>query len=169
MTMQATTPRISVLAVTAEDQERLSRFFALNNVPAVTETFTPFPLTAESAASIAHSAGRDRYYLAEQDGRIVGFCMLRGWDEGYDVPSFGVFVDHEWHGRGIGRRLAEFAICECVRLGCAKLRLTVYESNVRALGLYASLGFQESRRDPVERCGRPDAKLTMIRELRDVS
>ncbi len=109
------------------------------------------------------AAPKSRYYAAFLGGAAVGLAMLRGWEEGYEVPSFGMFIDHRYHGRGIGRRLIELAIYEAARLGCAMVRLTVYESNSRGHGLYASLGFQEHSREPAERCGARDNRIVMVR------
>ena len=50
------------------------------------------------------SHSQDDYYVAARGEDLLGFSMLRGFDEGYEIPSFGIFVDHESHGQGIGRR-----------------------------------------------------------------
>jgi ribosomal protein S18 acetylase RimI-like enzyme len=42
-----------------------------------------------------------------QGSRIVGYGMLRGWDEGYSVPSLGILVRAEACGQGIGKLLME--------------------------------------------------------------
>ena len=43
--------------------------------------------------------------------------MLRGWDEGYDIPSFGVCVRPDVRGRGIARRLLSDALEPRARRG----------------------------------------------------
>jgi ribosomal protein S18 acetylase RimI-like enzyme len=91
--------------------------------------------------------------------------MLRGWDEGFDVPSFGVLVDHRTQGQGLGRRMTEFAIAEARRLGSRRVRLTVNESNQAAVHLYRSLGFEEVSRSEFAGPAGRDMKLVMKREL----
>ena len=91
--------------------------------------------------------------------------MLRGWDEGFQIPSFGIIVDYRYHGLGLGRRMTEFAIEEARRLNCSRVRLSVYESNDRALCLYRSLGFEEISREAVVVHGSPDIKIVMVKGL----
>jgi len=122
-------------------------------------------MTRETAERLCLASSKDHYYVAFLDGMMVGLVMLRGWDEGYEVPSFGVFIDYRYHGRGLGRLLTDYAIVEAKRVGCAQVRLTVYESNVRGWRLYNSLGFQEQSRDPVDRHGHPDKRIVMIKPL----
>lgn len=148
------------------DHERLAWSFAENNRPEVTTFFHPFPLNREMAYQIAETSHDDRYYVALLQEEIVGFCMLRGWDAGFEIPSFGVFVDHRYQGCGIGRQMTEFAVVEAKRLVCPGIRLSVYASNERALRLYMALGFCEISREPVSRMGEQDEKIIMVRELR---
>ena len=158
------TTTITIRPVETGDYQALADFFAANDRAEVTGTFNPFPLTAETAHRIACVLKQDRYYVAvsgEPEGAIVGLCMLRGWDEGYAVPSFGVFVDWRQHGRGLGRRLTEFAVAEAKALGCSRVRLTVFASNAPAVHLYRSVGFEETDRETVERDGEPDVKIVM--------
>lgn len=148
-----------------DDEPRLARFLRGNAVPAVTRNFHPFPMDGESARRLAREPGRDRYYLALRGEEVVALGFLRGWNEGYAVPSFGIVVDHRCHGQGIGRRLTEHALAEARRLGCDRVRLSVYASNAAAHHLYRSLGFVEIEAQRVEVEGQPDRKLVMVREL----
>lgn len=148
-------------AVGPEHADALVALFERNSLPAVAEMFDPFPLTAAQARRIALEPGRDGYYMATRGEDLLGFSMLRGFDEGYEIPSFGIFVDHERHGQGIGRRLTAWTIEQARRRGCPAVRLTVYGDNAAALGLYTSLGFREQERQPVERQGRPVEKIVM--------
>jgi len=159
----------TIRLVKESDYEALTAFFVANDRAEVTGTFNPFPLTAETAHQIARLPKQDRYYVAAASAKsksaIVGLCMLRGWDEGYAVPSFGVFVDWRQHGRGLGRRLTEFALAEAAALGCPRVRLTVFASNAPAVHLYRSLGFEDTGREAVERAGERDVKIVMTKGL----
>lgn len=149
------------------DRDDLARFFEENDRPEVTRQFHPFPLDAASAAAIVNPGRRDRFYLATagEPPRIAGFCMLRGWDEGYAVPSFGILVDRRFSGHGLGRRMTEFAVAEAARLQSTHVRLTVYASNRAAVHLYTSLAFTEVERRDVTAGGVPDVRLTMVKTL----
>jgi GNAT superfamily N-acetyltransferase len=131
------------------DADALARCFERNAVPEVTDTFDPFPLDAATAHRIAAEPRRDRYYAAvSADGTILGMSMLRGWDEGYEVPSFGVFVDREHQGRGIGGGLLDRTLEEAWAAGAPSVRLTVYTRNAGAERLYRSRGFEVAEERP---------------------
>jgi glycosyltransferase involved in cell wall biosynthesis/ribosomal protein S18 acetylase RimI-like enzyme len=152
-------------AVGPADREALARFLERNDVPAVTRHFHPFEMTAESADEVTQHAGEDWYFGAFVRGKLVGLSMLRGWNEGFDVPSFGIVVDSEWHGQGIGSLLTDFTLDRAPWLGSERVRLSVYASNERAHRMYVSRGFQEVEREPVRRHGDPDERIVMVKEL----
>lgn len=104
--------------------------------------FHPHPFTPESAAERARYAGLDVYGAAVVDGRVLGYGMLRGWDEGYAVPSLGIAIHPEARGLGLGRLLMEYLHCEARRRGAARIRLKVYPGNTAAVALYRSLGYE---------------------------
>ncbi|MCG3144867.1 MAG: Mycothiol acetyltransferase [Gammaproteobacteria bacterium] len=148
------------------DYQALTLFFEENDRAEVTTHFHPFPLTAESARRITEMGGRDAYYIALLEQAIVGLCMLRGWDEGYVTPSFGVMVDYRRQGLGLGRQMTVFAIEEALRLGCSDVMLTVYASNERAVRLYDSLRFHEVKREVITVETNLDEKITMVKDLK---
>ena len=156
-------PQLRALGQT--DREALARFLERNDVPAVTRHFHPFEMTAESADELTLHAGEDWYFGAFVRGKLVGISMLRGWNEGFDVPSFGVVVDSEWQGQGIGSLLTDFTLDRAPWLGSARVRLSVYASNERAHRMYLSRGFDEVEREPVSRNGDADERIVMIKEL----
>lgn len=147
------------------DYAALAGFFEDNNVPTIVRQFHPFPLNEETAHYIACTNHLDHYYVALFGHQIVGLCMLRGWDEGYSIPSFGILVDRRFQNRRIGTKMTRFAIMKARKLGCHQVRLSVYASNEVALGLYASLGFIESERRSVLVMGQADEKIIMLKDL----
>ena len=150
------------------DYEPLKDLFLANAVPEVTRHFHPFPLDAATARRLTSYAGRDRYYVGDLDGSIVALSMLRGWDGGYAVPSFGVLVDRAFTGRGIGTRLTLFTIEEARRLACPSVRLSVYETNNVAHRIYRDLGFvEESRAEVRTPFGDDDVRIVMTKEFTD--
>jgi ribosomal-protein-alanine N-acetyltransferase len=161
----APAPALGFVPIGPDQLEQLVTLFERNHVAQVTELFDPFPLDSVQARRIALESHRDRFYLAVSGERPIGFSMLRGFDDGYTIPSFGIFVDRESHGEGVGRALTTWTVEQARMLGCAAVRLTVYAANVPARRLYESLGFVEHGRQPVQRAGVTDEKLTMILEL----
>jgi ribosomal-protein-alanine N-acetyltransferase len=156
----------TIRKVQASDYETLASFFEANNIPEVIRHFHPFPLNAQTAYKIACNEHLDRYYIAIRDTRIVGLCMLRGWDDGFGIPSFGVCVDHNFQRLGLGRQLAEFAIGEAIRLACPSVRLSVYANNIRAANLYMNLGFEEISRESILLEGEHETKIIMVKDLK---
>jgi ribosomal-protein-alanine N-acetyltransferase len=128
----------------AADGTDLARLFErLATDPETISFFHPHPLTSEYAERLCARAPlrKDRYWLARYDGRPVGYSMLRGWDEGYEVPSFGGCVDVAARGVGVGHLLLAHAIREARTAGARRMRLSVCRANVRAVHLYAKFGF----------------------------
>jgi ribosomal protein S18 acetylase RimI-like enzyme len=104
-------------------------------------TFHPHPLGRDEAERLCAYEGRDVYAVLVEDGRAVAYGMLRGWDEGFDVPSLGLAVHPSERGRGLGRELAERLHEEARRRGAAQVRLTVDADNEPARQLYERLGY----------------------------
>ena len=152
-------------ALGASDRDALARFLERNDVPEVTRHFHPFEMTAASAEEIALHAGDDWYFGTFVRGKLLALSMLRGWNEGYDEPSFGIAVDADWHGRGIGSVLTDFTLERAPWLGSRRVRLSVYASNERAHRMYLARGFGEVERQPVTRAGREDERVVMVLEL----
>jgi len=115
--------------------------------------FHPHPMTEAEAARICSYGGRDLYYAACASGRIVAYGILRGWDEGYDIPSLGIAVHPEARGRGLARPFMAFLHAAAKQRGANKVRLTVYGDNQRAAELYRRLGYVFSPKNDRELLG----------------
>jgi ribosomal protein S18 acetylase RimI-like enzyme len=103
--------------------------------------FHPHPLTHEEAERLAGYGGLDVYRVLTDEGRVVGYGMLRGWDEGYEVPSLGIAVHPEARGVGAGRLLMEHLHEAARERGATRVRLRVYPDNTAARHLYEELGY----------------------------
>lgn len=152
-------------ALVPSDATSVATFFARCRDHAEMAFFHPFPLTQETAHQLACEPRLDRYYVADVAQAVVGLSMLRGWDEGYEVPSFGVMVDPRWHSRGVGSRLTDFTIAAASELGCESVRLSVYSGNMRATSMYVRRGFLEVSREQVVRDWGPDERIVMVKQL----
>ena len=86
-----------------------------------------------------------RVWLAWDDSRPVGVAVVfEGYSTFAAAPSFNVHdlaVRESHQGQGIGRRLLAAVEHAARGRGCCKLTLEVLEENVRAQGLYRSVGF----------------------------
>lgn len=87
--------------------------------------------------------------VAEDDGRIVGWCDALPGDTSSGtthVGRLGMGVLKEYRRRNIGRRLIEATIEKAILLGLEKIELSVHASNEPAIALYRSVGFEEEGR-----------------------
>jgi len=103
--------------------------------------FHPHPLTCEMAKKIAIHKGDDLYFLQIKDNRIAGYAMLRGWDEGYTIPSLGIAMHPNFRNQGLGTDFMGFLHNQARAKGADKVRLKVYLSNTRARHFYESLEY----------------------------
>jgi ribosomal-protein-alanine N-acetyltransferase len=80
-----------------------------------------------------------RSYIAEIDGRIVGYILF--WLLPDEVDIHNVAVHKDFRRRGLGRRLLERAVSEARGRGSSRITLEVRKSNLAAQKLYESMGF----------------------------
>ena len=122
-------------------QGSLAEFFRALVAAGDEREFHPHPLTPEEAGRLCRSAGHDLYYILVDGERVLAYGMLRGWDEGYEVPSLGIAVHPGERSRGLARVLMEFLHAAARRRGSTRVRLKVYSHNETALRLYRRLGY----------------------------
>ena len=82
-------------------------------------------------------------FLATCDGRDVGLVTGRRWDgiEGA-AGLFGMWVAPEFRRRGIGQGLVDAVVAWARTAGFARVLLDVADTNLPAIRLYASRGFE---------------------------
>ncbi len=80
------------------------------------------------------------YLVALADGIVAGYCgLLQVLDEA-DITN--VAVDEAFQRRGIARELLQELFVRAQKKGITALTLEVRKSNVPAISLYESLGFE---------------------------
>lgn len=152
--MERPSTQALIRPLTEEDADQLGALFEELAADPTARGFHPHPMTRAQAERIVDGARlrQDIYFAAFVGQKLAGYGMLRGWDEGYSIPSFGVAVGSAHRGAGIGRSLLRYAI-ECARdRGAAKMMLKVHVDNQSARRLYESEGFvfEEIREDPAQ-------------------
>jgi GNAT superfamily N-acetyltransferase len=91
-----------------------------------------------------------RNYLAERDGRPVGWAAIGPYREGDGVPSpgprageiYALYVHPDEWGGGVGRALMERMLRELRVTGHRPLLLWVLTDNARARAFYERMGFE---------------------------
>ncbi len=112
---------------------------------------------ARFEAYVAHTLGeldltsppvaRDRLWIAELDGRLVGSAGIVG-REGGDAQLRWVLVHPDARGCGLGRRLLEEALGFCRGAGYRRVFLWTVHPLVNAARLYVRLGFALTEEKP---------------------
>ena len=139
--MTPLSPQLELRRPTPELADALAAFFAELKRSGDEQRFHPHPFTEREASERCAYAGRDVYCVAIADGEVLGYGMLRGWDEGYEVPSLGIAIRASARGTGLGRVLMLYLHAEARRHGADRIRLKVYPDNAAAVALYRSLGY----------------------------
>jgi len=103
--------------------------------------FYPHPLTSEEARKLCRCSGLDQYFVATVNGRILGYGMLRGWDEGYAIPSLGLATHPDARSQGLSEFLMRGLIQEARNRGAPQLRLTADASRLRLINFFVRHGF----------------------------
>ena len=89
--------------------------------------------------------------LAEVDGKIVGTAgvdRIGVMEKIRHRAEFGISIDKEYWGLGIGKALTKACIACAKMAGYVQLELQVVADNKSAAALYESLGFLEYGRNP---------------------
>lgn len=141
---------------TAEDGEALLELFI--SVHAQTDYLLTYPdehsYTAVQEADFLQKktdSADEIELMAELDGKLVGSAGIGCVGRKVKIKhraEFGISVDKDFWGLGIGRALTEACI-ECAKnAGYAQLELEAVAENGAALDLYESVGFVEYGRNP---------------------
>ncbi len=96
--------------------------------------------------AIAGRGGEGAVFVAEQDGRLTGFCGAsepsRDDDAAPDVAEIGaIYVDPELFRAGAGQALMDAALAHLESAGWREATLWVLAGNEPALNFYARFGF----------------------------
>ena len=110
--------------------------------------FIPFEFNLNIIESFLRNAKKDLFFGLFVDKKMIGFYMLRGFDEGFKVPSYGVFIDENYSGKGLGQLTLFHAISQCKILNVKKLLLKVHPDNLSAKHIYEKNGFIIEGVDP---------------------
>ena len=104
--------------------------------------FTPFTNKKNFIDSILRST-KDMYFIIKVDQSIVGYISLRGLDDGYPNPRFGIFISKEFSNKGIGNFASKKIIKLCKdKFDYQFIDLKVDPNNKSAINLYHALGFK---------------------------
>lgn len=133
---------LEISFVTEKEVELLYEF--LSNQPfEYRKDFHPFQdESIEHLHLLMSQNTKDRYYKICLNKIWVAFYMLRGWQEGFDRPSFGLLVGHQYANKGLGKLCLQAALTECRLLEIQEIMLKVSPNNNYANQIYRKAGFE---------------------------
>lgn len=149
MTSGAPASTLALRRATSADAARLATFAAA----AFVDTFAPHNQPDDMTAYLAEAFGEpvqraelaDPHcivFLAERDGEIAGYAMLRDGpappcvDDPSAIEIARLYAGQRWIGAGIGALLMQRCLDEGASRGRRTIWLGVWERNVRAIGFY---------------------------------
>lgn len=112
--------------------------------PAYLRFFTPFDFNHASIVSLLAGQGADIFMGMYWDDSLVGFFMLRGWKDGYEIPSYGVLIDERYSGYGLTRLSLKLAKSICKLRHVPRIMLKVNPDNKIAKRLFEEAAFAQT-------------------------
>jgi ribosomal protein S18 acetylase RimI-like enzyme len=111
------------------------------------------------SADYAHLIERGEVWVAEQDGRVIGFVVLRPQDAALLLEN--VAVAPAYQRLGAGRGLIAFAEAQARLLKLPAVELYTNEHMVENIAYYPRLGYVESGRRRQDGYGRVFLRKTV--------
>ena len=115
--------------------------------------FHPHPFDYDVIKNKITWITNDQYKIIIHEGEVIGYGLLRGWDEGYEIPSLGIMIDSKYRGTGLSKMFMRFLETEAKIRGAQKMRLVVYKNNIKAVNTYKSLGYDLQEHDETQLIG----------------
>jgi [ribosomal protein S18]-alanine N-acetyltransferase len=127
--------------LTIEWKEPLLAFLKALEEANDTEYFRPHDFSNNAVEKIIQDTCKDLYYVLVEEQEVIGYGLLRGWDEGYKIPSLGIAIHPKARGTGLGKTFMYFLHSVARQCNAEKMRLRVRVNNIRAIKLYQDLGY----------------------------
>ena len=115
--------------------------------PEYARFFNAFAFDADGIARMLAGRGKDVYMGLLIQGELAAFFMIRGWNEGYDVPALGSFVAEKYRGRGLMQLTVEMMKVICRLRGASRVMYKSHPDNAPAQKA-AAMGFTQGGVDP---------------------
>ena len=106
--------------------------------------FIPFEYNFNTVKNILDKNKKDIFFGLFLNDKIIGFYMLRGFDEGFEVPSYGVWISKKFSGLGLAKLTLQHAISFCKINEIDELMLKVHPQNKVAKKIYENFCFKKA-------------------------
>lgn len=129
------------------DSAVLSAFMSAQS-PEYLRFFYAFNADESALIKILSKAEKDVYSGVFWKDNLVGVFFLRGWDEGFEKPAFGVLIDEHYRGRAFLSLTVDAAKVICRLSGINRFMVKIHPdnaplANVQRMGFYET-GVEES-------------------------
>lgn len=133
---------LAIRPLRVEDAGVVSRMLRAQP-PDYARFFYAFDFAEDQISDLLQRNKRDVYSGIFWRGELVGIFMLRGWDAGYEIPSFGVIVAEKYRGGAFMQISLDIAKLICRLSGAPRLMATIHPDNVSPRGA-SRLGFVQT-------------------------
>ena len=82
--------------------------------------------------------------VVESENKVIGYASLTKWSDrcAYDgTAEVSVYIDHNYRGKGVGKKLLEVLILEGEKAGLHNLISRISEGNLSSIHIHEALGF----------------------------
>lgn len=135
------TPAIECVLLRPGREHALAKFFADLAAAGDDAFFHPHAGDVATLRAIAEAPGKDLYVVFVEGDDVRAYGLLRGWNEGYAIPSLGIAVHPDARARGLGRLVMDYLEAMARHRGAPSIRLRVHKDNTRAIALYERRGY----------------------------
>ncbi len=108
--------------------------FMRSQLPEYSRFFYAFGSDEAAIAEMLSASRMDVHSGVFWQENLVGVFMLRGWDAGYEVPSFGVLIDEKYSGGLFFRLTLDAAKLICRLSGVKRLMAKCHPGNISPTG-----------------------------------
>ncbi len=122
----------------------------LNSASLDSEKYNTFFKPKSNLIEIFENAKLDSFYTIYFKDNLSGYFSLRGLDDGYKIPRFGVYILEKYKSNKIGSYALSEAISLSKNAGFDALDLKVNNKNINAIKLYKSFGFKKVKKQNIE-------------------
>lgn len=120
----------------------LSKFMRSQS-PEYLRFFYAFDADESALGELLSAAEKDVYSGVFWQSDLVGVFFLRGWDAGYEMPSFGVLIDEKRRGKAFLSLTVDAAKLICKMSGINRYMVKIHPENA-PLANVQKMGFYET-------------------------
>lgn len=133
---------LSIRPLETTDASAISALMRLQS-PEYLRFFYAFSADESAIVKMLSAVKMDVYSGVFWQGNLVGVFMLRGWDAGYEIPSFGVLIDEKHRGNAFLSLTVDSAKLICRLSGLTRFMVKIHPDNV-ALRNVHRMGFYQT-------------------------